>query len=55
VRARNEIQVPKTAIAKKPAHRDLVFSSEVANGIRYVTHETSQLSQELMEHERAIA
>ena len=49
VRAKNEIQVPKTAIktsGKTNPHADLIFSSEVAGAVRYVTAETSALSME---------
>lgn len=36
-------------------HKDLIFSSEVANFIRYTTADTNTLSEEIMLHEKAIA
>jgi hypothetical protein len=53
VRAKNEIEVPKSAIKKEGKthpHKDLIFSSEIAGAVRYVTAESSALSSELAEY-----
>jgi len=58
VRAKNEIQVPKSAIktsGKSHPHPDLIFSSEIAGAVRYVTAETSALSMEQVVCEEAMA
>lgn len=54
VRARNEIEVPLSDI-KKEKFKELIFSSQTSKMIRYVTAETIQLSESLMQHEEAMA
>jgi DNA mismatch repair protein MSH6 len=57
-RAKNEIEVPKSLIKKEGKgnpHKDLIFSSEIAGAIRYVTAESSGLSMELVEAEEVMA
>ena len=55
IQAKNEIQVPKMAIEKAKPHRDLIFSSEISAAIRYLTHETQELSLEAAAHEKGLA
>ena len=55
IKAKNEIQVPKMAIEKAKPHRDLIFSAEISAAIRYLTHETQELSLEAAAHEKGLA
>lgn len=43
------------AIEKTKPHRDLIFSSEISAAIRYITHETQELSLEAAVHEKGLA